>query len=149
MRKLILILITLITLINVNKAQSVWSIEGGLGTVHAPNLLNLNYEYHFDKNFSWHFSAGLPSFTTGFTISNDKNSQYSLIIGKIIGDAWCIRYAWVKQHSITEKLFWCYGLHVPIIMFDNNGIESLISTAGSEDAALFLPLPIINIKYKL
>ena len=141
---------------------SVFSFEAGLGTIHAPNLLNLNYEYHFDKKFSWHFSVGLPSFTTGFTLSNEKNSQYSLILGKIIGDAWCIRYAWVKEHSITEKLFWYYGVSVPIIMFDYGirvddsdneytrwEVSSLMSTAGSEDAMLFIPLPIVNIKYKL
>jgi hypothetical protein len=128
---------------------SIFSFEVGLGTVHAPNLLNLNYEYHFDKNFSWHFSVGLPSFTTGFTISNQRNSQYSFIIGNIMGEEYCLRYAWVKQKGISKKLFWCYGVQVPIIMFDNNGIESLMSTAGSGDAALFLPLPIINLKYQL
>ena len=40
--------------------KAVFSFEAGLGTIHAPNLLNLNYEYHFDKKFSWHFSVGLP-----------------------------------------------------------------------------------------
>jgi len=127
---------------------SIFSFEAGLGTVHAPNLLNLNYEYYFDKNFSWHFSVGLPSFTTGFTISNQRNSQHSFIIGNIIGEEYCLRYAWVKQKAISKNLFWCYGVHVPIIMFDNNGTESLMSTAGSEDAAMFLPLPIINLKYQ-
>ena len=127
---------------------SIFSFEAGLGTVHAPNLLNLNYEYYFDKNFSWHFSVGLPSFTTGFTISNQRNSQHSFIIGNIIGEEYCLRYAWVKQKEIYENLFWCYGVHVPIIMFDNNGIESLMSTSGSEDVSLFLPLPIINLKFQ-
>ena len=142
---------------SVEKSIFDWQYKGSTGyfcmsAKHGKELLGIQGfipQYHFDKNFSWHFSVGLPSFTTGFTISNQRNSQHSFIIGNIIGEEYCLRYAWVKQKEISKKLFWCYGLHVPIIMFDNNGIESLISTAGSEDAALFLPLPIINLKYQL
>ena len=142
--------------------QQGFIVEAGLGTVYAPNLLNLTYVFHFKNRFSWHISAGIPSFTSGFSFSNERNSQYSLVLGKVIGDAFCLRFAWEKENQISEKLFWCYGVQVPIIMFDYGTrmddydneytgweVSSLISTAGSLDAFDFYPLPLINIRYKL
>ncbi len=135
--------------------QQGFIVEAGLGTVYAPNLLNLTYVFHFKNRFSWHISAGIPSFTSGFSFSNERNSQYSLVLGKVIGDAFCLRFAWEKENQISEKLFWCYGVQVPIIMFDYRTeynrweVSSLISTAGSLDAIDFYPLPLINIRYKL
>ena len=135
--------------------QQGFIVEAGLGTVYAPNLLNLTYVFHFKNSFSWHISAGIPSFTSGFSFSNERNSQYSLVLGKVIGDAFCLRFAWEKENQISEKLFWCYGVQVPIIMFDYRTeynrweVSSLISTAGSLDAIDFYPLPLINIRYKL
>ena len=166
MKKLLLLLlcVPLIGLgqnIEVDKRKSIWSFEAGLGSIHSPNFANINYKFRFNNNFSWHISAGIPSFTSGFSSSNERNSQFSLVLGKIIGDDFCLRFAWAKENQISEKLFWCYGVQVPIIMFDYGTrmdnydneytgweVNSLMSTIGSYDAALFIPLPIVNITYK-
>jgi hypothetical protein len=41
------------------------------------------------------------------------------------------------------------GLMILIMNILDGRVSSLMSTVGTEDAILFIPLPIVNIKYKL
>jgi len=57
---------TLSTLIFSQKGlSSSFSIEGGLGTSHAPSFICLNYDIHLNDNFYWILSVGAPSLVTG------------------------------------------------------------------------------------
>ena len=144
-------IIGLFLLSNITIAQSQWSIDAGILSIHGPNLVSINYEVEINENVNWHISAGMPAFTTGFskTYSDNGNSRkrYSGTLGKVLGDAWMIHFSWTKEQEISKQLIWAWGISVPILSMDDFQMESLLTTAGSSEAAQFIPLPILNLRY--
>jgi hypothetical protein len=163
--KSLIAIISLLLISNQTIAQSQWSIQAGIFSIHGPNAASITYETEINGNVYWHISAGVPAFTTGFskTYSDDGNSRnrYSGTLGKVFGDDWMIHFAWTKEHDLTEHLIWAWGISIPIISADYGTriiddyeteetgweIETIVSTAGSSDAAQFIPLPILNLRY--
>ena len=149
--KSLIAIISLLLISNQTIAQGQWSIDAGILSIHGPNLVSLNYETEIKENVYWHISAGLPAIVTGFSKSyaDDGNSRkrYSGTLGKVLGDDWMIHFAWTKEQNLSEKLIWSWGISVPILSIDDFQMESIISTAGSIDAAQFIPIPILNLRY--
>lgn len=159
------ILITFFTLTIGIFAQSNWTVDGGLFSNHAPNIISINRESRINENLSWYFSSGLPGiFVLGLEKNLKKTNNYQTQFSGSIGFDPSIdgffRLAWTQTYKMSDKLTWSWGIHLPIVMigygsrFDENDkevtgwkIETIASTAGSIDASSFIPLPIVNIAY--
>ena len=164
MKKLILLLITLITLTNVSYSQSSFSVDAGLTTEYGATLIAINYEVPFSETLSWHATLGFPSYSTGFT-NNFKNNRFTIVINDSYSRDWRLRMAYSKEKSISEKLMLVYGVRLILAEFsygtrsyaDENGNElpevtgwettNFINTVGSTAVLDFLPFPFVSVRY--
>jgi hypothetical protein len=164
MKKLFLLLITLITFTNVSYAQSAFSVDAGLTTEYGATLIAINYEVPLTENVSWQATLGFPSYSTGFT-NNLKNNRLTIVINDSYARDWRLRIAYSKEKSISEKLILVYGVRLILAEFsygtriysDENGYElpevtgwkttNFINTVGSTDVLDFLPFPFVSVRY--
>jgi len=171
MKKLLLLLITLTTFTNLGYAQiglsKGLSVEVGLGTSHNPSFIALNYDIPLSDNFYWTVSAGAPSQVTGIRYVNEfNNHSHTLVFGRDFYNEMLIRYAWVKEKEIghSGNFSLNYGVQMflvkwhyaqtpslpgePVIEDYIWQAESYMITKGDFYSILFMPMPLINLKYQ-
>jgi len=167
MKKLLFFLIALTTLTNVSYAQNGLSIEGGLGTSHAPSFISLNYDIPLSDNFYWTLSAGAPSLVTGIRyVSKMNDNSHTLVFGRDFYNEILLRYSWVKEKEIGYSGNWSfnYGVQMflvkwyygqtpslpgePVIEDYIWQSESFLSTKGDFLVLKYLPMPLVNLKYQ-
>ena len=167
MKKLVLLLLCVPLL--VFSQHKGFSIEGGLGTSHAPSFICLNYDTPLNDNFYWTFSAGVPSIVTGVRYANYiTRNNHTLVFGVGFFEAneMLVRYSWVKGKDIGYSGNWSlnYGVQLFLITWYYGQIysdpgdpviddyiwhrESFFSTKGDRLVLKYLPMPLVNLKYE-
>jgi hypothetical protein len=170
MKKLLFFLIALTTFTNVSYAQKGLSIEGGLGTSHAPSFISLNYDIPLNDNFYWTLSAGAPSIVTGVRYANYiTRNNHTLVFGVGFFDGtneMLVRYSWVKEKEIGYSGNWSfnYGMQIFLVTWYYGQVHSdpgepqidddmwyagsFLSTKGDFLVLKYLPMPLVNLKYQ-
>ena len=173
MKKLLLLLITITTFMNVSYAQPEgFSISAGLGNAHSANFLSLNYDVPINERYYWNVSANPMIVSTGVRYINPYNNrQHSLSFGGLPYDGFeflFLRYAWAKEIELGNSENWSFSYGCQLILVHWNweqvnghlpgeeppeiaeyGYNSgtFISAAGDRQFHLWMPLPLVNFKY--
>ena len=170
MKKLTLLLITITIFTIVSSSQEKgFSIEGGLGTSHAPSFISLNYDIPLNDNFYWTLSAGAPSIVTVVRYANYMSGHnHTLVfgVGFFETNEILVRYSWVKEKDIGYSGNWSfnYGFQLFLVRWYYGQIhsdpgepviddyiwyaESFFSTKGDRLVLKYLPMPLVNLKYQ-
>ena len=135
MKKLILLLITLIIFANVSFSQEEGlSIEGGLGTVHSTNFLSFNYDYKLKDNLYLNGSLGFLTVAgVGIKYANPwKDRHHSLSLGAVFPqeseiESLLLRYAWAKEIELgsSDKWSFSYGFQIVLVEFYKGGKDGV------------------------
>jgi hypothetical protein len=171
MKKIIFVLIMMTTLSTLTFSQtglsSSFSVEGGLGTSHAPSFICLNYDIHLNDNFYWILSVGAPSLVTGIKYANYMSeNSHTLVFGRDFYDEMLLRYSWVKEKEIGYSGNWSfnYGFQLVLVKWHYGQVhsdpgepqvddymwytESFLNTKGDWLMLKYLPYPLVNLKYQ-
>ena len=151
-------------------AQSNWKFDAGMFTTPAMNMITFTRYSELSDGRSWYFSTGLPGIAVLGLAKDYKggNGNLNHITGSIGIDPSVdgfFRVAWSKDAFVYENVTLSWGVSLGIVSLSygthdteeidyGNGIEytgweieSIVSTAGSSDAFLFLPLPMASLTY--
>ncbi len=151
--------------------QSNWKFDAGMFTTPAMNMITFTRYSELSDGISWYFSTGLPGIAVLGLAKDYKggNGNLNHITGSIGIDPsvdGLFRVAWSKDAFVYENVTLSWGVSLGIVSLsygthdteeiDDDGnfkeytgweIESIVSTAGSPDALLFLPLPMASLTY--
>ena len=151
-------------------AQSNRKFDAGMFTTPAMNMITFTRYSELSDGRSWYFSTGLPGIAVLGLAKDYKggNGNLNHITGSIGIDPSVdgfFRVAWSKDAFVYENVTLSWGVSLGIVSLSygthdteeidyGNGIEytgwkieSIVSTAGSSDAFLFLPLPMASLTY--
>ena len=175
MKKFLLFFIVLITFTSLSYAQpGGFSISAGLGNAHSANFLSLNYDGSINERYYWNISASPFIISTGVRYINlDNNRQHSLSFGAGTADvgfkSLILRYAWAEEINLGFSENWSFSYGCQLILvhwnweqvnghlsgedppeFAEYGYNSgnFISEIGGRQFHLWMPLPLVNVKYQ-
>ena len=151
-----------------------FSIEAGFGTSHSLNPLTINYDYYLNNNFQLITSIGPLFIGAGARYLNDfRNHKHSLVFGpSFIGegnDRLALHYqlSWEYEFGASSNWSLEYGVHWTVIAWDRSQVngpepgelqtekpqygwvpETIFTTYNDFIGIFYLPLPLLNFKYK-